>query len=66
MPKKRRIIIWIVLMLSIGNYARLKGNENIRAVQFLSIFAIGALSGILMQDIGQRIKREEKKQAHKV
>lgn len=53
-------------MLSIGNYARLKGNENIRAVQFLSIFAIGALSGILMQDIGQRIKREEKKQAHKV
>lgn len=53
-------------MLSILNYARIKGNENIRTVQFLSIFAIGALSGILIQDIGQRIKREERKQSHKV
>ena len=53
-------------MLSIGNYARLTGSENIRAIQFASIFAIGALTGILIQDLGQRIKREEKKQSHKV
>ncbi len=66
MPKKRRILIYTLLMLSIGNYARLTGNENIRAIQFVSIFIIGALTGILIQDLGQRIKREEKKQAHKV
>ncbi|MBA4140224.1 MAG: hypothetical protein H0X70_06910 [Segetibacter sp.] len=45
MEKRRRIIIAVMLMLSVINYSRLKGNENIRLIQFLSIFVIGALSG---------------------
>jgi hypothetical protein len=36
--------------ISIGNYSRLAGNENIRTIQFLSIFAIGALSGLLLNE----------------
>ena len=50
MEKKRRIILAVLLMLSIGNFARLMGNENIRTVQFISIFVIGALSGLLLNE----------------
>jgi len=38
-------------MLSIGNYFRIQGNENIRAIQFLSIFVVGMLSGLLIRDL---------------
>lgn len=44
-------MITILLMLAIGNYVRLQGNENIRAIQFLTIFAIGLLSGLLLHEI---------------
>ena len=37
-------------MLSIINYTRLKGNENIRLIEFLSIFVIGALSALLVNE----------------
>ena len=50
MEKKRRIILAVLLMLSIGNFARLTGNDNIRTVQFISIFVIGALSGLLLNE----------------
>jgi hypothetical protein len=50
MEKRRRIIIAVMLMLSIGNFARIKGNENIRPIQFLSIFIIGVLSGLLINE----------------
>ena len=50
MPKRRRIIIAVMLMLSIGNLTRLTGNENIRPIQFISIFAIGALSALLINE----------------
>jgi TM2 domain-containing membrane protein YozV len=50
MEKKRRIIIAVLLMLSIGNLARLTGNENIRPIQFISIFVIGALSALLINE----------------
>jgi hypothetical protein len=51
MKRRRSIAIAILLILSIGNYSRLSGSENIRAVQFLTIFAIGALSALLLQQI---------------
>ncbi len=51
MERRRRITIAIILMLSIGNYTRLKGNENIRPIQFLSIFVIGVLSGLLINEL---------------
>jgi hypothetical protein len=48
--KRRRILIAVLLIISIGNYSRLIGNENIRTIQFLSIFVIGALSGLLLNE----------------
>jgi hypothetical protein len=50
MEKRRKIIIAVLLMLSIGNYSRIIGNESIRTIQFLSIFAIGALSSLLINE----------------
>ena len=49
--KRSRIIIAVMLLLAIANFSRLKGTENIRTVEFLSIFAIGALSGLLIYSI---------------
>lgn len=45
------VLTAVMLMLSIGNYFRIQGNENIRAIQFLSIFVIGLLSGLLIRDL---------------
>jgi len=56
MEKKKRISIAVLLMLSIGNFSRLKGNENIRAIQFLSIFVIGVLSGLLINEYATSFK----------
>lgn len=50
MEKKRRIIIAVLLLLSIGNYSTLTGNDNIRFIQFISIFIIGALTGLLINE----------------
>jgi ABC-type molybdate transport system substrate-binding protein len=50
MEKRRRIIIAVLFLLTIVNFTRLAGNENIRAVQFISIFAIGALSALLINE----------------
>ncbi len=36
------------LILSVGNYMRLTGNENIRPIQFISIFTIGIFSGVFV------------------
>ncbi len=51
--KQRRplVFIAIILMLAVGNYLRLQGNENIKAIQFVSIFTIGLLSGLLLREL---------------
>jgi len=55
--KNRGIVILVVLLIiSLGNYSRIISDGNIRNVEFLSIFAIGALSGILLTQIIKRIK----------
>ena len=54
--KKRRIAIVILLIVSIGNYTRMVENENIRTVQFLSIFAIGALTALLIRSIAEQFR----------
>jgi hypothetical protein len=46
----------ILLMLAIGNYFRISGNENIRTIQFLSIFAIGMLSGVIIRELIAKLK----------
>ena len=50
MEKRRRIIIAVLLMLTVGNYTRLAGNENVRVIQFVSIFIIGALTALLIKE----------------
>ena len=56
MEKRRRIIIAVLLMLTIGNFTRLKGNENIRIIQFVLIFLIGALSALLVNEFVRLFK----------
>jgi hypothetical protein len=58
MERRRRIILALLLMMSIGNYSRIVGSENIRTVQFLSIFAIGALSALLIREIATMVKNK--------
>ncbi|MFM9908284.1 MAG: hypothetical protein ACKVOW_02985 [Chitinophagaceae bacterium] len=48
--KRRRIVLAVMLLLSIVNFNRLSGNESIRAIQFLSIFIMGALAGLLLNE----------------
>ena len=50
MEKKRRIIIVVLLLLSIANFSRLTNNDNIRPIQFISIFVIGALTALLINE----------------
>lgn len=59
MIKKRKIsigVIFILLIISIGNYLRLSSG-NIRTVEFISILAIGALAGLLISQIVAVIKK---------
>lgn len=58
MEKNNRRIaaIVILLLITVINYTRLSGNENIRAIQFVSIFVIGMLSGLLIKEVFQKIK----------
>ena len=56
MKNKRLVLLAVLLMLSVGNFTRIAGNENIRTVQFLSIFAIGALTALLVREVAEKIK----------
>ena len=60
MEKRRALFIAFLLTLSIINYNRIKGNENIRPVQFLSILAIGMLLGVLINYIVKSLKENKK------
>jgi hypothetical protein len=57
-PKRRRILICVVLLLSIGNYSRIQGTEHIRAIEFVSIFAMGAMAGLLLREIATALKNK--------
>jgi hypothetical protein len=55
--KNRSIIFTAVfLMISIGNYFRIISDGSVRTVEFLSIFAIGMLSGVLLTQIIRSIR----------
>ena len=58
MENRRTTILAVSLILAVINYSRIVGNENIRTVEFLSIFAIGAISGLLLQQIITRFKEK--------
>ncbi len=49
------VITAVLLVISIGNYFRIISDGSIRTVEFISIFAIGALAGILLTQIFKRL-----------
>jgi hypothetical protein len=56
MEKRRPLILALLLTVSIGNYYRLHGTEHITMVQFLSIFAMGTLTGLLIREVALRLR----------
>jgi uncharacterized membrane protein len=53
------VVVAIMLLLLIGKYTSLAGNENIRLIQFLNIFAIGMLSGILIRELVTKFRQNK-------
>ncbi|MEO7990220.1 MAG: hypothetical protein ABI663_11805 [Chryseolinea sp.] len=51
MKNRKLIIVAVLLIISIGTYSRIISDGSIRTVEFLSIFAIGALAGVLLAQI---------------
>lgn len=50
MKRKRNIliVITVLLVISIGNYFRISPAATVRTVDFVSIFIIGVLAGLLL------------------
>lgn len=57
--KKRMAIISIMLVISIGTFTRLAANGNVRTVEFVSIWTIGVLSGLLIRNLLEPVFRKE-------
>ena len=51
-------VIAVLLVISLVTFSRMKGLENIRAVEFLSIFVIGLLSGVLLVGLIDKFKNK--------
>ena len=62
--KKRNKIAFVAVMLMIAtvNYSRISGTETIRPIHFLSIFAIGLISGILLKLVIEAYKNRQSNQ----
>ena len=58
MKNKGIVISAVLLIVSIGNYFRIISDGSIRTVEFLSIFAIGALAGVLLTQIFGKVKNK--------
>ncbi len=58
MRKTRLPIIAVMLMLSVLNFMRIIGHEDVRPVLFVSIWAIGVLSGLLIFHVIQLLKNK--------
>lgn len=57
MKNKSIILTVILLIIASGNYFRNNSVSTIRNVDFLSIFAIGVLFGVLLVQIFQSVKK---------
>ena len=60
MINARRIVIAVILLITVINYSRITGNENIRTIQFLYIFVMGALSSLLINEFMVLFKAKRK------
>ena len=48
---KKVLILAILFLISIVNFSRIGNFESIRTVEFLSIFALGAITALLVREI---------------
>ncbi|HAH22250.1 MAG TPA: hypothetical protein DCL77_00500 [Prolixibacteraceae bacterium] len=51
MKNKKIGILALLLVISIGNYFRIISDGSIRTVEFISILAIGILTGVLLTQV---------------
>lgn len=58
MKNKGIALTAVLLVLSIGNYFRIISDGSIRTVEFISVFAIGMLSGILLVQLITAVKNK--------
>ena len=58
--KRRRGIVALFLVVSIGNFLRIEGHEQVRPVLFISVLAMGVLAGILISDLGHLLREQER------
>ena len=59
MEKRAITITAILLLASTVNYLRIVSHSNIRVVEFISIFAMGILTGILLIQIIVILRRKK-------
>ena len=59
--RKRRILLAVLLLLSDVNYSRISANSTFRTVEFISVLAIGILTGLLLRELFESVakKKEE-------
>ena len=57
--KRRRGIVALFLVISIGSFLRIEGYEQVSPVVFVSIFAIGITSGILLSDLAHLLRNRK-------
>ena len=59
--RKRQILLAVLLLLSVVNYSRISANSTIRTVEFISVLAIGILTGLLLRELFESVakKKEE-------
>jgi hypothetical protein len=60
MKKNAIPITAILLLISVGNYFTIISNGKVRAVEFISILAIGALLGALLTQLIFTFKTRKK------
>ncbi|MCP9766702.1 hypothetical protein EGI22_02195 [Lacihabitans sp. LS3-19] len=56
MKNRRLVMLAVLLLLSITTFTRIEGNDGIRTIQFLSIFAIGAITSLIIREVAEKIK----------
>ena len=59
--RKRRIPLAVLLLMSVVNYSRISANSTFRTVEFISVLAIGILTGLLLRELFESVakKKEE-------
>jgi len=57
-PRVRIVSLIALLIITISNYVRVSNNSSIRTIEFLSIFVIGALSGLLIHQVISVFRKE--------